>query len=96
MIKSVIVFASLLVVFSALIRQSLVAHAAATPPRSAPQFQQAPQEGKGCTVPKSWGSLQGVADRTVAFEDSAGTIRVVDLGPCMRGETQLVVKINRP
>lgn len=54
------------------------------------------EEGKGCSVPKEWGQLKGVADRGVAFEDSSGNIRVVDLGPCMRGETQLIVKINRP
>jgi hypothetical protein len=53
-------------------------------------------EGKGCSVPKEWGQLKGVADRSVAFEDSSGSIRVLDLGPCMRGETQLIVKINRP
>ena len=54
------------------------------------------QEGKGCSVPKEWGQLKGVADRSVAFEDASGMIRIVDLGPCMRGETQLIVKINRP
>lgn len=53
------------------------------------------EEGKGCAVPKEWGSLKGVADRGIAFEDSRGNIRVVDLGPCMRGETQLIVMINR-
>jgi hypothetical protein len=57
---------------------------------------QVTQEGKGCSAPRQWGQLKGVADRSVAFEDSSGTIRVLDLGPCMRGETQLVVKINRP
>jgi hypothetical protein len=57
---------------------------------------QVAQEGKGCSAPKEWGQLKGVADRAVAFEDSSGTIRVLDLGPCMRGETQLMVKINRP
>jgi hypothetical protein len=56
---------------------------------------QVAQEGKGCSAPKQWGPLKGVADRAVAFEDSAGTIRVLDLGPCMRGETQLIVKIYR-
>jgi hypothetical protein len=30
------------------------------------------------------------------FEDPSGSIRVLDLGPCMRGETQLIVKIDRP
>jgi hypothetical protein len=60
------------------------------------QFQQAPAEGKGCTVPKTWGTLKGVAERSIAFEDSAGTIRVIDIGPCMRGQTQLIVEINRP
>jgi hypothetical protein len=60
------------------------------------QFQRAPQEGKGCAVPKAWGQLKGVADRAIAFEDSAGTIRVLDVGPCMRGQTQLIVKITRP
>lgn len=60
-----------------------------------PQFQQTPLEGKGCTVPKAWGQLKGVADRAIAFEDSAGTIRVLDTGPCMRGETRLIVAINR-
>jgi hypothetical protein len=57
---------------------------------------QVAQEGKGCSAPKEWGQLKGVADRAVAFEDSSGTIRILDLGPCMRGETQLIVKINRP
>ncbi len=61
-----------------------------------PQFQQAPQEGKGCSVPKAWGPVKGVGDRSIAFEDSAGTIRVVDIGPCMRGQTQLIVVISRP
>jgi hypothetical protein len=58
--------------------------------------QRAAEEGKGCSAPKQWGELKGVADRSVAFEDSSGNIRVLDLGPCMRGETQLIVKINRP
>jgi hypothetical protein len=58
--------------------------------------QQTPREGKGCSVPKAWGQLKGVADRSVAFEDSEGSIRVLDIGPCMRGATQLIVKINRP
>jgi len=58
--------------------------------------QRVAQEGKGCSVPSAWGQLKGVADRSIAFEDSSGTIRVVDLGPCMRGETQLIVTINRP
>jgi hypothetical protein len=58
--------------------------------------QRATQEGKGCSAPKEWGQLKGVADRAVAFEDSSGNIRVLDLGPCMRGETQLIVTINRP
>lgn len=58
--------------------------------------QQSAAEGKGCAAPKQWGQVKGVADRTVAFEDSAGTIRVLDLGPCMRGETRLVVQIIRP
>jgi hypothetical protein len=54
------------------------------------------QEGKGCSAPKEWGQLKGVADRAVAFEDSSGNIRVLDLGPCMRGQTELIVTINRP
>jgi hypothetical protein len=54
------------------------------------------QEGKGCSVPKAWGQLKGVADRNVAFEDSSGNIRLLDLGPCMRGQTELIVTINRP
>jgi hypothetical protein len=54
-----------------------------------------PQEGKGCSAPKQWGQLKGVADRSIAFEDASGTIRVLDLGPCMRGETQLIAKIER-
>jgi hypothetical protein len=58
--------------------------------------QRVAQEGKGCSAPKEWGQLKGVADRAVAFEDSAGNIRVLDLGPCMRGETELIVTINRP
>jgi disulfide bond formation protein DsbB len=54
-----------------------------------------PQEGKGCSAPKEWGPIKGVADRNVAFEDSSGTLRILDVGPCMRGETQLIVKIER-
>ncbi len=53
-------------------------------------------EGKGCSAPKEWGPLKGVADRAVAFEDPSGNIRILDLGPCMRGETQIIVKISRP
>jgi hypothetical protein len=53
------------------------------------------QEGKGCSAPREWGQMKGVSDRSVAFEDSSGTIRVLDLGPCMRGETQLISKISR-
>jgi hypothetical protein len=79
-----------------LVKQLPTARAAAGSAAPAPQFQQAAQEGKGCAVPKSWGPLKGVADRAMAFEDSTGTIRVVDVGPCMRGETQLIVKITRP
>jgi hypothetical protein len=56
---------------------------------------QTPSEGKGCTAPRSWGKLNGVSDRAIAFEDSEGTIRVLDTGPCMRGETQLIVRIER-
>lgn len=59
------------------------------------QLQHTPQEGKGCAAPKSWGELKGISDRAIAFEDSYGTIRVLDTGPCMRGETQLIVKIVR-
>lgn len=58
-------------------------------------FQQTPQEGKGCAAPRSWGELKGISDRAVAFQDSSGTIRVLDTGPCMRGQTQLIVKITR-
>jgi hypothetical protein len=54
------------------------------------------EEGKGRTVPKERGLLKGVADRSVAFEDASRSMRVVDPGPCRRGETQLIVKINRP
>lgn len=57
--------------------------------------QQVAQEGKGCSVPKEWGQLKGVADKSVAFEDQSGNIRVLDLGPCMRGETRLIVTIKR-
>jgi hypothetical protein len=56
---------------------------------------QTPQEGKGCSVPKEWGRLADVSDRAIAFEDSGGNIRVLDVGPCMRGEVQLIVRIKR-
>lgn len=56
---------------------------------------QTPQEGVGCTAPRSWGELKGISDRMVAFQDESGTIRVLDAGPCERGQTQLVVKITR-
>jgi hypothetical protein len=61
---------------------------------AAPQLP-TPQEGKGCSVPREWGRLAGVSDRAIAFEDSDGTIRVLDVGPCMRGEAQLIAKIKR-
>jgi hypothetical protein len=63
--------------------------ASAAPPQAA-------EEGKGCSAPKAWGQVKGVSDRSIAFQDSSGTIRVLDLGPCMRGQTQLIVKISRP
>jgi hypothetical protein len=59
------------------------------------RVEQTPREGKGCVAPKSWGELKGISDRAVAFQDSSGSIRVLDTGPCMRGETQLIVKITR-
>ena len=59
------------------------------------EYLQTPREGKGCAAPKSWGELKGISDRAIAFEDSSGTIRVLDTGPCMRGQTQLIVKITR-
>lgn len=58
-------------------------------------FEHVSQEGKGCSAPKSWGQLKAISDRAIAFEDASGTIRVLDTGPCMRGETQLIVKITR-
>jgi hypothetical protein len=75
------------------VRQPSKVQAAAA--SAVPQFH-SPQEGKGCSAPKEWGQLRGVSDRVIAFEDSEGTIRVLDTGPCMRGETQLIVKITRP
>jgi hypothetical protein len=87
--KKILVFVVLLALVSAVIIV-LDSKVWAGPP------QRVAQEGKGCSVPKEWGQLKGVADRAVAFEDSSGSIRVLDLGPCMRGETQLIVKINRP
>jgi len=85
--KQVLVVAALLVFVS--IGILLVSRAWAASPQAVAQ------EGKGCSVPKEWGQLKGVADRSVAFEDPSGNIRILDLGPCMRGETQLIVKISR-
>jgi hypothetical protein len=85
--KQVLAIAVLLVLFS--IGIVLASKASASP-------QTVAHEGKGCSAPKEWGQLKGVADRSVAFEDPAGNIRILDLGPCMRGETQLIVKITRP
>jgi hypothetical protein len=98
--KLVLLALSIAAVFG-LVRQTVVPRAAraagaAMPASSVSQFQHVPQEGKGCAVPKSWGQLKGVADRSIAFEDSSGTIRVVDIGPCERGETRLIVRISRP
>lgn len=61
----------------------------------APKSLQTPNEGKGCVAPKSWGELKGVSDRVIAFQDSSGTLRILDTGPCMRGETELIVTITR-
>ncbi len=51
---------------------------------------------QGCRVPEEWGQLKGVTDRSVAFEDPSGKIRILDLGPCMKGETQIISKVSRP
>jgi hypothetical protein len=83
-----VVFAMLLFASISTFRDDSRALAAALP--------QAGAEGKGCSAPQRWGPLKGVADRSVAFEDSQGNIRILDLGPCMRGETRLIVEINRP
>jgi hypothetical protein len=81
---------SILLLFVSVTIVRLGSKASAAPP------QEVAQEGKGCSAPKQWGQLKGVADRSIAFEDSSGTIRILDLGPCMRGQTQLIVKISRP
>jgi hypothetical protein len=94
--KSLVLLAFMALASVTLLKHSPAVGAAATRTRSASQFQQVPQEGKGCGAPKSWGQLKGVADRSIAFEDATGTIRVLDLGPCMRGQTQLIAVINRP
>jgi hypothetical protein len=86
--KQALVVTALLVSASIAIFQTAKASAASP--------QAVMREGKGCSVPKEWGQLKGVADRSVAFEDPSGNIRIVDLGPCMRGETQIIVKITRP
>jgi hypothetical protein len=81
---------SILLVLVSVTAGRLGSKASAAPPQTVAQ------EGKGCSAPKEWGQLKGVADRSIAFEDSSGTIRILDLGPCMRGQTQLIVKISRP
>lgn len=81
---------SILLILVSVTAIRLGSKASAAPPQAVAQ------EGKGCSAPKAWGQLKGVADRSIAFEDSSGTIRMLDLGPCMRGHTQLIVKISRP
>ena len=73
-----------------------IANLPASKARAAASSQAVAHEGKGCSAPKEWGQLKSVADRSVAFEDPSGNIRILDLGPYMRGETQIIVKISRP
>lgn len=89
-----VLFVMSLVISAAFLASQYMAHLRVALAATLPQFQ-APQEGKGCAAPKSWGELKGISDRAVAFEDPSGTIRVLDTGPCMRGQTQLIVKITR-
>ena len=93
--KVLVLLAVILVAATAIIAAEHLQNLRVAFAASLPQLQHTPQEGKGCAAPKSWGELKGISDRAVAFEDSSGTIRVLDAGPCMRGQTQLIVKITR-
>jgi hypothetical protein len=42
---------------------------------------QAAQAQASRTIPKSWGTVKGAAGEHLIFEDSAGTIRLVYIGP---------------
>lgn len=54
--------------------------------------------GKVGTIPKTWGAFKGSAgvDNAV-FEDSNGTVRLVDLGKFLqgRGTPELMATLNR-
>ena len=93
--KVLVVVALFLVTSTAFIAGEHLQHLRVALAAPLPESRHTPHEGKGCAAPKSWGELKGISDRAVAFEDSSGTIRVLDTGPCMRGETQLIVKITR-
>jgi hypothetical protein len=63
---------------------------------SNPQYAPTPQlVTPRCTVLKSWGRVAGVTTEAVLFEDTAGTIRVVQFSECMAGRVHAMVEIRR-
>ena len=49
----------------------------------------------GCTIPKSWGTLKAGLGFGLIFEDSAGTLRAIGLGECLKGRGEAEVEIHR-
>jgi hypothetical protein len=40
-------------------------------------------------IPRAWGSLRGVSDKYLVFEDSSGTIRIVFIDSGVQNYTQI-------
>ncbi len=49
----------------------------------------------GCTVPKAWGTFKGNFVTGIAFEDSSGTVRIIDALDCKNRKTNVELEINR-
>jgi hypothetical protein len=59
-----------------------------------PKPPQAAEANGACAVPKAWGAFKG-GGLTLNFEDSAGTIRVVDGLKCKQGRLYVVAEARR-
>ena len=56
--------------------------------------QSQPRE-RGCVVPKAWGSYKGMTVPALVFEDTAGTIKFVDVSACESGRAEVGFEVKR-
>jgi hypothetical protein len=85
--KKALVFALVLVAIAVAVKEASRVSAAVPPAL--------PQGAVGCVVPKAWGQFKEVGTEAVAFEDSAGTVRLVLASSCMEGKAQALMTIAR-